>query len=812
MVLLDDGNWGAPFILAALQRSNPTMVWIELDPGQQGDPVAQGNRFSEAVTRALGGPLFGTGMPFGYGLAVVAAQRRFLAPLTVVLSGADYGTDFAAALLELQGHGVKVVLQAHGLDLGFAFPAGTLVLGPAELRLSRPEAAALVADSISEADLDTLLDATSGGLDAILQDLAGLLSVATPSGPSPSAANTEALTDAGYQTLADHLVGHGEWLQALELTVERDPGRVGEMLDIGDDYLWYLGSFERLFQLLSRLEVGERSDPTILRWLLTAALELGRPTTVLGEVAAALSTSDDPELRATYAEALERSGDLPGALDHSDQAAAAKRTPLTLAVRGHLLELDDPERGVEDLRAALRLAEARENDYWTSFASARLSQGLVAVGCYGAAADYADWGLQLHGRQQYGNSGLWLKLLTQAGFSRIMLDRVAGLESQLRQAAEATSNVHVEIGLRIRSTLAHLLMSEGRTGEALEIYGNLWQSNRHRNVFGTLAPFYVRALLEAGAHAEALEIAQQAANLTEDLPLVYRRGAQLAGGMTMSMMPDPPGTVVTQLEGAVAAFQQPLLAPQRAQAALFLARVQLKLGDEPGARQTLTAAGPIMLELGRPGLRLLAGPSASFAELLALLRSPRATLGLHFLDGPRVRFRGEPVNLRRRFLEILAALALHPEGLSAEQLALAVYGEAADPATATADITKLRRLIPIASRPYRLDLDVWADFTEVSQLLAGGKAAEALRLYRHPLLVASESPAIAAHRDLLEETLRRAALTAGDAGVLLDLAQRLGDDLEIWEAVLAALPPNDPRRVGILARVERVRNDYDISG
>ena len=179
-----------------------------------------------------------------------------------------------------------------------------------------------------------------------------------------------------------------------------------------------------------------------------------------------------------------------------------------------------------------------------------------------------------------------------------------------------------------------------------------------------------------------------------------------------------------------------------------------------------------MLELGRPGLRPLAGPSASFAELLALLRSPRATLGLHFLDGPRVRFRGEPVNLRRRFLEILAALALHPEGLSAEQLALAVYGEAADPATATADITKLRRLIPIASRPYRLDLDVWADFTEVSQSLAGGKAAAALRLYRHPLLVASESPAIAAHRDLLEETLRRAALTTGDAGVLLDLAQR----------------------------------------
>ncbi len=219
-----------------------------------------------------------------------------------------------------------------------------------------------------------------------------------------------------------------------------------------------------------------------------------------------------------------------------------------------------------------------------------------------------------------------------------------------------------------------------------------------------------------------------------------------------------------------------------------------------------------MLELGRPGLRPLAGPSASFAELLALLRSPRVALGLHFLDGPRVRFRGEPVNLRRRFLEILAAPALHPEGLSAEQLALAVYGEAADPATATADITKLRRLIPIASRPYRLDLDVWADFTEVSQSLAGGKAAAPLRLYRHPLLVASESPAIAAHRDLLEETLRRAALTTGDAGVLLDLAQRLDDDLEIWEAVLAALPPNDPRRVGILARVERVRNDHDISG
>lgn len=63
---------------------------------------------------------------------------------------------------------------------------------------------------------------------------------------------------------------------------------------------------------------------------------------------------------------------------------------------------------------------------------------------------------------------------------------MAGLESQLRQAAEATSNVHVEIGLRIRSTLAHLFMSEGRTGEALEITRSLGE---HVDVAGVLEAF-----------------------------------------------------------------------------------------------------------------------------------------------------------------------------------------------------------------------------------------------------------------------------------------------------------------------------------
>ncbi|MER3462107.1 MAG: hypothetical protein C4342_03625, partial [Armatimonadota bacterium] len=56
--------------------------------------------------------------------------------------------------------------------------------------------------------------------------------------------------------------------------------------------------------------------------------------------------------------------------------------------------------------------------------------------------------------------------------------------------------------------------------------------------------------------------------------------------------------------------------------------------------------------------------------------------------------------------------------------------------------------------------------------------------------------------------LRERVLSSGDPGLLYGLAQRLGDDLLVWEACLEAMPPKDPRRPAVRAWVERLRRSY----
>ncbi|MBS1891209.1 MAG: helix-turn-helix domain-containing protein, partial [Actinobacteria bacterium] len=66
---------------------------------------------------------------------------------------------------------------------------------------------------------------------------------------------------------------------------------------------------------------------------------------------------------------------------------------------------------------------------------------------------------------------------------------------------------------------------------------------------------------------------------------------------------------------------------------------------------------------------------------------------------------GEPQEMNLRHSEILALLALHPEGMTVRDLALALYGTTATGGTVRAEVTRLRRRLGpgmVLSRPYRL--------------------------------------------------------------------------------------------------------------
>ncbi len=101
---------------------------------------------------------------------------------------------------------------------------------------------------------------------------------------------------------------------------------------------------------------------------------------------------------------------------------------------------------------------------------------------------------------------------------------------------------------------------------------------------------------------------------------------------------------------------------------------------------------------------------------------------------------GERVPLSPRHGELLVLLALRPEGLTAEELALELYGDASKRVAARAEMSRLRRVLGwrLAAGPYRLRGDVGADFLETDVRAAA------------PLLPSSSAPSVVAARRRLE--------------------------------------------------------------
>lgn len=148
-------------------------------------------------------------------------------------------------------------------------------------------------------------------------------------------------------------------------------------------------------------------------------------------------------------------------------------------------------------------------------------------------------------------------------------------------------------------------------------------------------------------------------------------------------------------------------------------------------------------------LRAGDGPATAAVPVLTMAFLGRAT--------PLVCLEGREVPLSLRRAEILALLALHPSGLTAEQLAGLLYGDSASPVTVRAEVHRLRtQLGPhvITQRPYRLAATVDADFLHVRRLLRTRDMPAAASAYSGPLLPGSCSPAIQRERESLQSRLR----------------------------------------------------------
>ncbi len=174
---------------------------------------------------------------------------------------------------------------------------------------------------------------------------------------------------------------------------------------------------------------------------------------------------------------------------------------------------------------------------------------------------------------------------------------------------------------------------------------------------------------------------------------------------------------------------------------------------------------------------------------------------------------GRKVRLSRRHSEIVVLLALHPEGLSGDELLYALYEDESVPqVTLRAEMARLRRALGaelLRSRPYRLAEPVECDVDTVERRLAVGAVAAAAAAYTGPLLPQSRAPALVRLRRRLADQLRAALVGHNDPDLLADWVHTPWgeEDLMAWRA-LAALRPTP----GTLARLRELDVELAVTG
>lgn len=212
-------------------------------------------------------------------------------------------------------------------------------------------------------------------------------------------------------------------------------------------------------------------------------------------------------------------------------------------------------------------------------------------------------------------------------------------------------------------------------------------------------------------------------------------------------------------------------------------------------------SGP--LKTMHPAVAPLVSAAAQLAEhhLRTHLRPHKPVLTLHFLGGLAATLDGRPLSLTLRNAEVLTALALHPRGLTAEQLALLLYGERGNPTTVRAELHRLRAQVGdlLLTRPYRLNAELRGDFIDVRTALREGRSVDT---YPGELLSRSDAPVIREEREDLAAALRRRVLDGGDVNALLSFADS-GADAEVLERLRLLLPATDPRQALVSSRLRR---------
>lgn len=774
---------GLPLVLSRMLES-PGFGWIEADARLRDDPVLQGNALAAALNRASGTHMFHEGLPLDDQLQRLRHYSDALLPLRLAVTGIADSAGFANRLLQDLPDGVWLLLDYFDVSL---IPAGLDPLPDGPFLLTAVEALQLAPAESDPGEVLRLL-AQAAGLRPAFEEL---LTALEPAAGSSAAGGAAPAGTYPANLVVSALLRQNRLEDALELAVQAAPRLVEQIIRRAGPEFTRRGQLDRLHLLLSSLDEPWASLEATLEWRLVAGVAAADYRHLLPLVDAHLATHPAPDLRARRAGLMPR---------EARQAMAAEalqlaRTPLTLWQAGRMAP--DPEAAITLLQEGVRLAEDTGSHFDVARNAGALAAAYLDHGDLRRSLHWAEWALSVLDEHDIADTDRRKRILNLLAFAAMLCGETAGLRSRLEDALTLGSAPGVNANIRL--TLALLKLSEGDPAAAAALADQA-VSGASRQLTAYNVHHRVLIMLAAGEQAAAGRLVEQALAFADGEFELLSSSGRLARGMLLALGGDA---------AAAPLLDEVLNEPSNQLDQRLMACLYRRL--LPGPHRPLPENLKLPLsQLSRAGLRLLSAPAARFETVWQELLGADHELQLRTLGRAEATWQAQPLKLTRRMWEVLLVIALHPDGISDEQLHdflvkdSGLFGLSA----LRTHVSRVRALLPVTDTPYRLETSYSLDLLELRNAIRSGNLRQALELARGPLLPGSDAPGIQDLRADAAAELEQAVFSSEDTEAVYSLAEQLGDDIRLWERARELLPASDARRVVAAARLQRLGEEY----
>lgn len=775
-------------------------IWIENDS----ETMSDAEILAKSINRAVGFKLAPPGVAVSNTIEVLQDFARRVGSIQVVVGWLEHCQSLVTELLGSDAIDMRIIVVASSQHYLIG-KLGLSEIKPDLLEMRPEEALVAKSSGIEEAFLEEAYQRSNGQFGAFLRGLdemkdfvkspnSELTPAVSKSSPDPFAPVTEALIRA--------LWDKGRLVEAFELACTECTSLVSELVDRAGNYFFDRGAFYFLWDCIRGLPASVLDSPNVAYWLYASAAATNQLAEVQHKALNVLSKGTAPELRAAVAVMRPDTN-----VDRETaKAIRESESPTTVRARAFALALGGDRHGpILLLRRAMALAEGANANHSVIACALDISNQEITLGRLRSGRDWARWALRQYDARQLSEGYRRQTALAGLAFAGILIGEHEDVKKTIEMMEPNLAHLGVPTYESVISTIGDWYLHIGDSAQAEYYYGHVL-ANAPMTQYASASLDVVKSRIAQGDNLGALDQAGSAYSLSRSSSMAERAFGSLALGM--AIFNKNPISAVPHLQEAARGFAETNYAIFEAQALVWLALGKIVNNELSVAKRILESVSPITADFGLSGWQFLIANSAYGTELQSVLSSSKSGVHLKFLGDSTVLIGSEQIRPSRRHCEILALLIDRPKGVSSEQLQLLLYGDLGKPATAKATVSRLRKIIPISTAPYKLLANVEADFSQVLRNIEEGQLQKALLSYRGPLLPESDAPGIVELRDHISEIVRSAVIASADPDLLIDLGHILEDDLEVWEFARANLSHDDRRRPLVAARIRRVKSTW----